>query len=84
MATATPTQTPNPNALKFVLDVKLAEMINVNDPVEATTPFTRAVLAVPGVMGLFGVNDFVTITRRPDGDWSTIIKGVTKAIETHL
>lgn len=84
MATATPTPTPNPNALKFVLDTKLDGMINVNAPAEADTPFAQAVLAVPGVVGLFGVNDFVTITRSAEAEWDAIVPAVTAAIEEHL
>jgi hypothetical protein len=84
MASGTPTPTPNPNALKFVLDTKLDGMINVNAPAEADTPFAQAVLAVPGVAGLFGVNDFVTITRQDGAEWEPIVEAVTAAIEAYL
>ena len=76
MATATPTPTPNPDAMKFTLDVKLAEMMNVISPAEAVTPFAKAVFAAPGVANLFGVNDFVTVTREPGADWDPIVAAV--------
>jgi len=79
MATATPTPTPNPDALKFTLDVRLSEMVNVASAAEADTPFTRAVLAAPGVASLFGVNDFVTVTRIAGADWDPIIAVVQAA-----
>ncbi len=79
MATATPTPTPNPDALKFNLDVKLSEMFNVTSADGATTPFARAVFAAPGVAALFGVNDFVTVTRVPGADWEPIIAAVQAA-----
>jgi len=84
MATATPAPTPNPDALKFTLDVRLAGMINVSPDDEATTPFEREVLAAPGVANLFGVNDFVTVTRVPGADWDPIITAVRHAAEEHL
>lgn len=79
MATATPTPTPNPDALKFNLDVKLTEMFNVTSAADADTPFARAVFAAPGVAALFGVNDFVTVTRVPGADWEPIIAAVQAA-----
>jgi Scaffold protein Nfu/NifU N terminal len=79
MATAEPTPTPNPNALKFTLDVTLPEMINVARADEASTPFEQAVFAAPGVANLFGVNDFVTVTREPGADWEPIIAAVRSA-----
>jgi hypothetical protein len=84
MATATPSPTPNPNALKFTLDVTLPEMMNVQSAADAGTPFQRAVLSVPGVASLFGVNDFVTVTRVDGADWDPIIAAVVEAAEEHL
>jgi hypothetical protein len=84
MASATPTPTPNPNAMKFTLDRTLPEMFDVSSPDAATTPFQRAVLAVPGVAGLFGVNDFVTVTRLPDAEWEPIVIAVVAAAAEHL
>ena len=84
MATATPAATPNPNAMKFTLDVELGGMINVSAPGDATTPFERQVLGVQGVANLFGVNDFVTVTRVPGAEWEPIIAAVQRAAEEHL
>lgn len=77
MATATPSATPNPNALRFTLDVP------VPDGLEQSA-FGTAVLAVPGVVSLFGVNDFVTVTRSPDGDWDVIVAAVQDAAASLL
>jgi len=85
VATGTPSPTPNPNALKFTLDVTLPARINVTDPDDAAgDPFAEAVFAVDGVVGLFGVNDFVTISRRPDADWDAIVPAVQAAIQNHI
>ncbi len=79
MATVTHSPTPNPNALKFTLDVTLPAMINITSADEASTPFERAVFAAPGVANLFGVNNFVTVTRTPGADWDPIIAAVASA-----
>jgi hypothetical protein len=76
MATAVPSTTPNPDAMKFTLDVQLPDMINASSADEATTGLARALLDVPGVANVFGVNDFVTITRQPGTPWEPIIEAV--------
>jgi hypothetical protein len=84
MATATPSPTPNPDAMKFTLDGKLVEMLNVTSAAEATSPFAAAVFAAPGVANLFGVNDFVTVTRQPGAAWDPIIEAVQAAAKELL
>jgi hypothetical protein len=84
MASATPTSTPNPNATKFVLDQTLPEMFNVTSAAEAATPFARAVMALPGVVSVFGVNDFVTVTKQPDTSWDDVTPAVLAAVQEHL
>ena len=84
MATATPGSTPNPNAIKFTLDVTLGEMINADPARGSDDPFAAAVLALPGVANLFGVNDFVTVTRLEGADWDPIVAGVQAAAAEHL
>ena len=85
MATATPSPTPNPNAMKYDLDVKLSGSLNLaNAEAAAGNPFAEAVFAVEGVQSLFGVNNFVTITRKPGADWDIITAGVQKAAAEHL
>ena len=84
MATAAVSSTPNPDALKFTLDVKLPEMLNLSSADEATTAFERQIMAVPGVANLFGVNDFVTVTRVPGTEWEPIIDAVQQAVKELL
>jgi hypothetical protein len=84
MATATPSTTPNPNAMKFTLDITWPEMFDISSPDAATTPFQQAVFSAPGVAGLFGVRDFVTVTRHPDATWEPIVAAVVAAAEEHL
>ena len=85
MASATPSSTPNPDAMKFTLDTRLEAMFNAaNSDAAADIPFAAAVLAVEGVASVFGVNDFVTVTRRPGADWAPIIAAVHAAAAAHL
>ncbi len=85
MATATPAPTPNPDALKFTLDVTLPGSFNVTDPeAAAESPFATAVFAAGGVASVFGVNDFVTVTRQPGADWGPITEAVQAAAAEHL
>ncbi len=85
MASATPSSTPNPDAMKFTLDTRLEAMFNAaNSDDAAKIPFAAAVFAVEGVVSVFGVNDFVTVTRRPGANWEPIIAAVHAAAATHL
>jgi hypothetical protein len=85
MATASPSPTPNPNALKFTLDSKLPATMNFQSAEAAAgNPFAAAVFAVDGVVQVFGVNDFVTVTRRAGADWDPIVEAVQAAAAEHL
>ena len=85
MANAEPQPSPNPNALRFQLDVTLPETVSFANGEEATgNPFAEAVFAVPGVASIFGVNDFVTVTRTPGAEWGPIVDAVRAAAAEHL
>ena len=85
MAAATPSPTPNPDAMKFTLDTKLQVSINfANATAAAADPFAAEVFGTEGVAAIFGVNDFVTITRVPGADWDPITTAVVQAAATHL
>lgn len=85
MATAEPSPTPNPDALKFTLDTTLPGMFNATSPEAATgNPFASAVFAVEGVRSVFGTNDFVTVNRHPGADWEPIVAAVKDAAGRYL
>jgi hypothetical protein len=85
MASATPGPSPNPNALRFALDTTLPDTINFGSAEEAAgDPFGAAVFAVDGVVSIFGVNDFITVNRRPDAPWDPIVEAVQAAAAAHL
>ena len=85
MATAEPSPSPNPNALRFQLDITLPDTLSFNSPAAAAAnPFAAAVFAAPGVAAIFGVNDFVTVTRSPGAEWDPIVEAVQQAAAEHL
>ena len=54
------------------------------EPEAAGHPFTAAVWAAGGVAAVFGVNDFVTVTRVPGADWDPIVAAVRTAVDDGL
>jgi scaffold Nfu/NifU family protein len=76
--------TPNPDAMKFALDITLSQRLLANRGDNVEDGFTRAVLAIDGVASLFGVNDFVTVTRVQGADWSPIVGAVGEAAARFL
>jgi hypothetical protein len=84
MACVRPAATPNPDAMKFTLDVTLPARMLADRGDEVDDVFTRAVLAIDGVASVFGVNDFVTVTRVHGADWAPIVDAVEGAAARHL
>ena len=85
MATATPSPTPNPDAMKYSLDVTFDAMVTYGSAEEAAgDPFAAAVFAAPGVASLFATADFCTVTRVPGADWEPITAAVRAAAAAHL
>lgn len=71
--------------MKFTLDVTLPATLKVADAEAAAgQPFAEAVFAAGGVASIFGVNDFVTITRQAGADWGPIVTAVIAAAATDL
>jgi hypothetical protein len=71
--------------MKFTLDTTLPTTLNVTNAASAIgNPFAEAVFATGGVTSIFGVNDFVTVTRQPDHEWDPIVAAVQTAAAAHL
>ena len=80
-----PEDTPNPNAYKFTVTAKVAERaFSASRIEEAETDLARALIALDGVTSIFGVNDFITITKDSGASWSAIIPAATAAIKAHI
>jgi hypothetical protein len=71
--------------MKFTLDTKLEAMFNATSAdAAADNPFVADVFAAGGVATVFGVNDFVTVTRQPGAEWDPIIAAVRAAAAAYL
>jgi hypothetical protein len=85
VAVASPSPTPNPDAMKFTLDTTLASTLNVTSAEDAAgNAFAEAVFAAGGVASIYGINDFVTVMRQPGADWDPIVAAVQAAAAAHL
>ncbi|HEU4798840.1 MAG TPA: NifU N-terminal domain-containing protein, partial [bacterium] len=79
--------TPNINALKFVLDRRLTEGKSQtfrSADEAASAPLARALLGIPGVIQVFFLNDFITVTRKPESPWEKIADQVEATIRGHF
>lgn len=74
--------TPNPNALKFILDRPISQQPeSFLEPAAAKDhPLASRLFAVGGVASLLLLGDFVTVNKTPESDWSAIKRGVRKAL----
>ena len=85
VARASPSPTPNPDAMKFTLDTTLPAMLSVASAEAATGHrFAEAVFAAGGVASIFGVNDFITVTRQAGCEWDPIVTAVVAAAAAEL
>lgn len=81
-----PQPTPNPNSVKFTLDrpVIVGEGKSYYSPAEADTPLATTLFEVAGVAGLFFLNNFITVTKRPDADWNNVVPDVEMRIKRYF
>lgn len=75
-------ETPNPHAAKFVLNRSVGPQGRTyrGDPAAADVPWARALLSIPGVVGLYGVNSFISVNKKPDASWETIVPAAEAAL----
>ncbi len=72
--------TPNPNAMKFTLNrIVAAKGETYRDPLTAAS-WAKGLLSIPGVIGVYGVNTFISVNKQPDADWETIIPTAEAAL----
>jgi hypothetical protein len=80
--------TPNPNAGKFTVGRSVVAgntSRSFHTPEQAAAePIAAALFELEGVASIFMVEDFVTVTKRPDADWSDLIPRVTSTLERVL
>jgi len=80
----TPEPTPNPNAMRFTLGEEALGTSSRSFPdaeAASATPWARRLFEIPGVIGLFGVKDFVTVTKDTHAAWETIVPHVVDTLQ---
>lgn len=80
--------TPNPNAGKFVVDRRVVEGKGSKSFFSAQQaqddPIAAAIFGLEGVASVFMADDFVTVTKNADADWSALRPAVEAAIARAL
>lgn len=83
--TANPT--PNPDALKFIVDRQLVD----GDPVTynsaqaaAGSLLAEKLFQLTGVKSMFAYQNFVTITKQGDQPWQTFAQAIGRIIREHI
>lgn len=81
--------TPNPNALKYVVDEhvfleKGAASFTELDKAEANSPLAGKILKIEGVQSCMIGRDYITITKAEEGDWEAVDDSVRNAVQSHI
>ena len=74
--------TPNPNALKFMLDKAISDRPTsfFDAGAAADHPIASRLFAIPGVSSLLLLGDFVTVNKAADANWPPIRDQVRKVL----
>ena len=77
--------TPNENALKFTLDKDsiASGYKTYNNAEEADIPVAKALFAIDGVVSVFLMADFITVTKKPEASWKGIQQPAIEAIKAN-
>ena len=77
--------TPNPHALKFILNEKLLnnETRQYADKTSAANdPFAKGIFEIDGVVSVFYMDKFVTIEKSPENNWGQIQRPFINFLKT--
>jgi hypothetical protein len=79
-------QTPNPNSLKFVVNqtVSTSTQWFANAAAAANHPLAAAIFALGPVANVMLLNNFITVSKSPDGDWEALQAPVVALIQAQL
>lgn len=81
-------RTPNPNSIKWVLGRTLVSPGTSahfdSAPTPEVSPLAARLFELDGVEGVFVASNFVTVTKRPDLEWTEIAQPIVDAIKTVL
>ena len=78
-------RTPNPNAIKWVMNRVLASEaggVDFDTPVDVeVSPLAAALFAVTGVAGVYLGTDFVTVSKSADAEWTDLAPPIVAGIK---
>lgn len=83
--TVTPEPTPNPNAVRFSLGedvLGVTRQLFASAEEAAGTPWAAKLFRIPGVASIFGIKDFVTLTKEAHVEWEGIVPHVVEVLQT--
>ena len=67
-------ETPNPQAVKLTLNrVIAATGTTYRNAGSADAAWAKELLGIPGVIQVFAVNNFVSVTKVPEAQWESVI-----------
>jgi hypothetical protein len=74
--------TPNPNAVKFLLDRPISQQPEsfFNPAAAGDHVVAKALFAIEGVTSLLLLGDFVTVNKRPEAKWPDVRKQVESVL----
>ena len=88
MATIQAERTPNPNSLKFTTEdgpfIQEGVAAFSSEEEAKDDPLARRLFSVSGVDDVFITSQFVTVSKAPTVDWSTVKPEVETILTEHL
>lgn len=77
--------TPNPNARKYVLyGAVISNSFSAKSEAEATGDLAKTLIGIEGVASIFGINDFVTVTKAEAVEWKALDDVIISAVKEHF
>jgi hypothetical protein len=80
--------TPNPNSTKITVDGRTfidAGMESFSSAAQAGGhPLGSRLFAIDGIVNVFIMPQFLTVTKAPDADWNAVMTGVEAALKEHF
>lgn len=76
--------TPNPNALKCVLDASVTEAprsyFRAEQATEAGDTLAASLFAIPGVTNVLIHSDWITVCKASEASWAEIKRGIREVV----
>ena len=75
--------TPNPHAVKFTLNRVVTEQGKTyrGDPAAVDAAWAKALLSIPGIVGVYGVNTFISVSKTSEMSWDAIVPKAEAALK---